>query len=102
MTLLIMQHATILLGILTVSYSLGLMVYFRQFREPVSAAFSWMLLGEAFTGAIFLWFTALSWSVSGTDWINPHVRVALRFLAFFITAATSLHLSLVIKRIRHS
>lgn len=66
--------------------------------KKLSMALFAQLVGEAVIGAVTLTFAALAWT-GKLQYVSVEAQSALRFIAFFATSATTIHLSLLIERL---
>lgn len=97
-----MTHAlliiTVVMGCLAVCLSGGLAVYFSTSRKRVGRAMALMLGGETVGSLVVTTFAALE--VSGVLPDFPILAsTALRWIALTIAVASSIHLSIVIKKV---
>ena len=97
-----MTHAllviTVIMGCLAVCLSGGLAVYFSSSRKQVGRAMAFMLGGETVGSLVVTAFAALE--VSGVLPDFPILAsTALRWIALTIAVASSIHLSIVIKKV---
>ena len=93
------------LGLLTVYLSIFACIRFNNFRKGISktasslsAAISYQLAGEAIIGIGTLIFATAEFTGWSVDW-DYGFKSFLRFVMFFATAATTLHLVSIINRI---
>lgn len=97
-----MSHAllitTVVVGCFAVCMSGGLAVYFSTSRKRVGRAMALMLGGETIGSLVVTTFATLE--VTGTLPDFPILAsTALRWVALAVAVASSIHLSIVIKRV---
>lgn len=88
----VILYATFVFGCITALTSLGLLIFFARTRKRLGFAMAFMLFGEfvAMTiTALFAWFELRDMFPD----ITTLEASAMRFIMFFVTMASSVHLS---------
>lgn len=101
-----LQILTFMLGLCATALSSSLCVYFSRSVQPIGRSVAFMLLGESISGAVTVVFSGNSlWNTfRGSEshlWntISPEAAIVMRWLMFFAMGASSIHLTIAVRKI---
>ena len=92
-----LSYITVLLGLVSLSLSAAMGLYFIRSQSRIARAVSYMLIGEAFVSFVTVLFSVFAMGVY--DCMGPILAMVMRWAMFAVASATSIHLAYQVRMI---